>query len=391
MTAPTGYDRAREVPAASALTYLNTGSAGPLLASVEAAMREALAEELVDGRAGNTAWTQFLASRWSVRTELGALVGAHADEVALTHHTTEGLNIALWGLPWQPGDRLLITSLEHDAGLAAAATLARRQDLRVDVIDCGDGHRGHVLGALQEALREPARALLTSHVAYSTGAVLPLKEMVAAAHAEGVAVIADGAQAVGAIDVDVADLDADCYAFNGYKWLCGPEGTGVLIVRRAWHELLRPTFGGAFGVEAASVDAQNLAAMQPGPGASRYESGSTFRPHLAGLLAAIRWHRAHASSAHIAAVLDYAATSLMALGAQLHTPVGQRGGLLAFSIDGLDSAAAVTELEAAGVILRRIPATDHLRISCASFVTTEDIDRLVEALARIARPASLAQ
>jgi L-cysteine/cystine lyase len=180
-------DRTVDLPATAGVTYLNTGSAGPLLASAAAAMTGQLERELTEGRAGQAAWELFLASRQQLRAGLGALVGAGADEITLTHHTTEGLNIALWGLDWRAGDRVLLTSLEHAAAQAAVLTLARRHGLAVDVIDCGTGQRDTVLAALAEALTTPARLLVTSHVSWSTGAVLPVDQMAAAAHAAGAA------------------------------------------------------------------------------------------------------------------------------------------------------------------------------------------------------------
>jgi L-cysteine/cystine lyase len=389
-------DRTVDLPATAGVTYLNTGSAGPLLASAAAAMTGQLERELAEGRAGQAAWEQFLASRQRLREGLGALVGAGPDEITLTHHTTEGLNIALWGLDWRPGDRVLITSLEHSAAQAAVLTLARRHGLAVDVLDCGTGQRDTVLTALAAALRQPARLLVTSQVGGSSGALLPVAEMAAAAHAAGAAVLVDGAQAVGATAVDIADLGADFYAFNGYKWLCGPEGTGGLAVGRGWHDRLRPSFGGAFGVEERTLDPHHPDALVLAAGAARYESGSWSRPNLAGLLATIAYH-AERGTAEPAepAVAAYCADRVRAvLGATVHTPPGQLAGLVSFSLPGADPRALAGELERAGVVIRSIPGTGYLRVSCAFFTTAADIDALVATIAALtghkgALPASL--
>lgn len=378
-------DRTVDLPATAGVTYLNTGSAGPLLASAAAAMTGQLERELTEGRAGQAAWELFLASRQQLRAGLGALVGAGADEITLTHHTTEGLNIALWGLDWRAGDRVLLTSLEHAAAQAAVLTLARRHGLAVDVIDCGTGQRDTVLAALAEALTTPARLLVTSHVSWSTGAVLPVDQMAAAAHAAGAAVLVDGAQAVGATVVDVAGLGADFYAFNGYKWLCGPEGTGGLAVGRSWHERLRPSFGGAFGVDERTLDPHHPDTLVPAAGAARYESGSWSRPNLAGLLATLTYHAERTASGPAGPDLAaYCADRLRAiLGATVHTPPGQLAGLVSFSLPGTDPRALAGELERAGVVIRSIPGTGYLRVSCAFFTTTADIDTLVATIAAL--------
>jgi L-cysteine/cystine lyase len=376
-----------ELPATAGVTYLNTGSAGPLLARAAAAMTGQVERELAEGRAGQAGWEAFLASRAGLRSALAELVGAGADEITLTHHTTEGINIALWGLDWRPGDRILVTSLEHAAALAAVAALARRFSLQIEVVECGRGDRAAVLAALDGALRRPARLLVTSHVCWSTGAVLPLAEMVRAAHAAGTAVLADGAQAAGAVPVDVRALGADFYAFNGYKWLCGPEGTGALAVRRDWHERLAPSFGGAFGVDEATLDLRDLSSLVPAPGAARYESGSWARPNLAGLLAALRWHQERGAPVLAPPeVAAYCVTRLQALGATVHTPPGQLAGLVAFSLPGPQPRALAGELERAGVIIRYIPGPGYLRASCAFFTTTADIDVLADAITRLTGP-----
>jgi L-cysteine/cystine lyase len=383
-----GLVRDAELPATTGVTYLNTGSAGPLLAKAATAMTGQVERELAEGRAGQAAWEAFLAGRQELRAALGALVGAGADEITLTHHTTEGINIALWGLDWRPGDRILVTSLEHAAAVAAVAALARRFSLRVEVLECGPGDRATVLGALEDALRQPARLLVTSHVCWSSGAVLPLAEMAWAAHAAGTAVLADGAQAVGAAPVDIRALDADFYAFNGYKWLCGPEGTGALAVRRDWHERLRPSFGGAFGVDEATLDVRDLGRAAAAPGAARYESGSWSRPNLAGLLAALRWHQERGvpllAPPDVAA---YCVTQLQeVLGATVHTPPGQLAGLVAFSLPGREPRALAGALERAGVVIRHIPGPGYLRVSCAFFTTTTDIDMLADAITGLTGP-----
>jgi L-cysteine/cystine lyase len=373
-------------PALEHVTYLNSGSAGPLSRAASDALTTALQEEYTRGRADAASWKAFLDSRGELRASLAELVGCAQSEVALTHHTTEGLNIALWGLDWAPGERIAVTSLEHDAGIAAVNTLAVRKGLTVDVADVGLGGVAKTLAGVEEAVRRGARMLLVSHVAYSTGAVLPLREVAEIAHAHDCLVVVDGAQAVGAIDVDVAGLDVDVYSFNGYKWLCGPEGSGALVVRERLHERILPSHGGAFGVSFAAAQLGDPASTPPLPGAERYESGSWFRPQLRGLQAAVDWYRARVAEGggprHISAIAAHTARRLVReTGAVIHTPDGpQRSGLVAFSLPDRDPRAVVAQLESVGVIIRSIPGSGHLRVSCAAFTSEEDITALIAAL-----------
>jgi L-cysteine/cystine lyase len=365
------------VPAVEHTVYLNTGSAGPLLTVAAESMRAAIATELAEGRAGEAAWIESFARRGRLREAMGTLVGAKGSEIALTHHTTEGVNIALWGLGWKPGDRLLTSSLEHPAVYAPLAALARVAGVEVVTVDVGDGARDQVLAGFAAELDERVRCVVVSHVAWSTGAVMPIAELAGMAHGVGAAILVDGAQAVGNVPVDVAGADVDFYSFNGYKWLCGPEGTGGLVVRERWLDRLAPVFWGAFGV-AGAVDPQRLVETAPAEGAVRYESGSGFRPLVEGFLATLDWRRDRAGEGHdplerITGLAAYA-TERLASVAEVRTPAGQGSGLVACALDG-DAAAVVKTLASEGITARVIPDNGYLRLSVCFFNTENEIDR----------------
>jgi selenocysteine lyase/cysteine desulfurase len=121
-------------------------------------------------------------------------------------------------------------------------------------------------------------------------------------------------------------------------------------------------------------------------GAARYESGSWSRPNLAGLLAAIDYHAARETAGPHGApdVAAYCADRVRTvLGATVHTPPGQLAGLVSFSLPDAEPRALAGELERAGVVIRSIPGTDYLRVSCAFFTTTADIDTLVATIAAL--------
>src|SRR5205085_2035413 len=116
-----------------------------------------------------------------VRARFARLLGAEVGEVALTHHTTEGMNIATWGLNWQPGDEIVITTHEHDAGLLPAYAAARRFGLGVRLVEAG-GDADTVAEAVAAAISSRTRLVILSHVTFTTGAVLPVQAIAAAAH-----------------------------------------------------------------------------------------------------------------------------------------------------------------------------------------------------------------
>ena len=156
-----------------------------------------------------------------------------------------GINLALGTIDWRPGDRAVTTTLEHPGVTGPLALLRDRVGVDVVEADVGDGGDDErTLDALEAAVAGGrTRAVVASHVAWSTGAVLPAAGIAAMARRHGVVGILDGAQTAGAIPVAVDEVGADFYAVSGQKWLLGPDGTGALAVRRdVVGEALPPVF-----------------------------------------------------------------------------------------------------------------------------------------------------
>jgi L-cysteine/cystine lyase len=370
-------------PVVASTAYLNTGSAGPLLTPAAEAIQHEAMNELIAGRMTPGGFEAFKARLSSLKGGLASLLGAGDDEIALTHHTTEGINIVVWGLPWQEGDRVVTTTLEHPGVLLPLYQLHRRFGVEIDFADIGTGESDQTVAALTEALSRPCKLLVLSPVAWSTGARLPLGDIVRMAHDAGVPVCVDGAQSVGAIDVNVADFGADFYAFPGQKWLCGPEGTGGLVVQRSAIEQLEATFMGFLGVDHERYRANDVDGHFPAAGATRYEVGSLYRPGLAGFAAAVDWHlewtEKGALRARIGALTDYCHRAAAQLtDTVVLTPASNMAGLVSFRVKGVDAPACVTALREAGVTIRYIPDNGCLRVSCGFFNTEAEIDQTLD-------------
>ncbi|MBX5465479.1 MAG: aminotransferase class V-fold PLP-dependent enzyme [Clostridia bacterium] len=372
----------RELPAVQRYVYLNTGTAGPLPRRAAAALEEALARELEEGRAWPDLWPEAERRRELLRQRVASLIGARPDEVALTHHTSEGLNIVLWGIDWRPGDEVVTTDAEHEGGLVPLYLLHRRRGVGLRFAHLGDGSEEAALEAVRRALTPSTRLLLLSHVSYSTGARLPLAEMAALARERGVQVLVDGAQSVGALPVDVAALGVDYYALPGQKWLLGPEGTGALYVRADRLEELQPTFAAWASARHGSVDPR-APGFEPAPGARRFEVGTVFDPGLEAWRASLEWLDSLGWPAvfeRVGRLARYARERLGGLpGLRVTTP-GNAAGLLHFRLEGREPAGVVAELRRSGFMLRATPHPEQLRISTAFFNTEEEIDRLARAL-----------
>ena len=375
-----------ELPVLERLVYLTTGTAGPLPRRTVAAITAENERQMLDGRINFKVFMEeYFPLLSDIRARFARVLGADVGEVAITHHTTEGMNIAIWGLNWQAGDEIVITSHEHEAGLLPAYAAARRYGLELRVVDLADlsGDADSVEASIIAALSPRTRLVVLSHVTFTTGAVLPVQAVAKAAHRQGALVAVDGAQSAGAIPIDVHALDVDFYAVPGQKWLCGPEGVGALYVRKACLSALAPMYIGIFALRdfgAMDLTGQFL----PAPDARRYEQSSVYWPALYGMRESLRWleedlgwswlfERTAAITARCRALLGEMP------GVTLHTPARQ-AGLMAFSLAGLEAQDVAMQLSQQGILIRSIPHYDWLRVATGFFTTEADVIRLRDGL-----------
>src|SRR5262245_59510384 len=192
------------LPAVGAGIYLNTGSAGPLPAETAAAMAELEGWEVRTGRATAEFFEDFLERLAEARAGVAAVLAADVDGIGITHATTEGMNIATWGVDWRPGDRIVTTRHEHPGGLGPLIAVRDRFGVDLAFADIGDGSDDEAtLAAFDGAITARTTLVSISHIVWTTGARLPIERIAALAKARGATVAVDGAQAVGAIPVMV--------------------------------------------------------------------------------------------------------------------------------------------------------------------------------------------
>ena len=384
-----------DLPVLSRCAYLNTGTAGPLPTPTADIMSRAAEAERYVGRGDFSTFGPFIELREHTRDQVARLLGADSDEIALTHHTSDGVNIVLWGLGWQPGDRLVTTSLEHDAAVVPANEIGRRLGVEVLFADIGLGDR--TLDGIEHAMGERTRLVALSHVSYSSGALLPVREIVELAHARGVEVLVDGAQSVGAMPVDVRRLGADYYTVSAQKWLCGPEGMGALYVRRERLSALAPTFCSYFST--ASNDFRGQVVFHQD--ARRFEAGMVYRPALAGFGASLQWMRERVGSERAwqrsLGLVAHARELLGQLdGVVLMTPEKQSSQLLSFDLPAFSPARlhalALSWARERKLVVRSIDHPPYaLRASIGCFNTATEIGLLVDAVREALRrgPAAI--
>ena len=376
-----------QLPSTQPAAYLNTGTAGPLPVATARVMAEEAREELEQGRIRPDGFPKLRERINGLRDDLAAAVGAQPGTTGLTQGTTVGMNIAVHGLDWRPGDEVVTTSQEHGGALLPLYVLHRRQGVKVTFASVGNGEADRALEELKKAIRPGVKAVVLSHVLYTTGAVLPLREISELAQAAGAALIVDGAQSVGAIAVDAPALGVDAYAFSGQKWLLGPESTGGLYVREDRMDAFELTFVSFMGIDHERYRWDDPDALFPAPGAGRYQFVLPYRPSVAGLAASLAWVRdevgRQAAHARIAENARYCWERAQELpGAEVLTPAGQLAGLVAVRVPGLDLVQTVERLAANQVLIRSIPENGAFRISTGFFNTRAEIDRALELLSR---------
>jgi len=188
-----------QTPVLQSVAYMNCGWSGPVSRPVVEAMRRRLGDELrlgpaTQGRMGEA--RQALADR--LRAASASLLGVDADEIAITPNTTEGMNIGILGMDLGPDDRVVTSSGEHAGGILPAYHLRRRRgvDLRIVPIAATDS-RAAMIDRFDAAIDHRTRLVALSEISFSTGQVLPLKEIVDLAHRRGALVVGDGAQTAG--------------------------------------------------------------------------------------------------------------------------------------------------------------------------------------------------
>jgi L-cysteine/cystine lyase len=350
-----------EFPVLERFAYLNAGSLGPLSRATIAAMEERTRWDNERGRAGEEFYESMVALRARIREKLGALIGAPAERVALTSSTTDGCNVVLAGLRLGPDDEVVTTDSEHP-GLLAPLHLT---GARVRVAEVTARPAAEALGAILDQVTSRTRLLALSHVIWTTGQMMPVHEL---KRETGLPILVDGAQSVGAIPVEVGELDF--YTVSCQKWLCGPEPLGALYVRDP--ERLRMAFASYFSQQSIERDG----AFVPTEGALRFDMGWLPTPALAGLEAALdgapdwRFERA----AEMAALCRRALSERF----EVVSEPGQ-GTLVSFVAPG-DAPADALRLYDAGVVVRDLPGTGWLRASCGWWTNEDDIERLVGAL-----------
>ncbi|MBI4905388.1 MAG: aminotransferase class V-fold PLP-dependent enzyme, partial [Acidobacteria bacterium] len=222
----------RQFPLADGLLYLNAANVCPSSRPVLDRHQEFLRDFHADPSFQNR--DKYDGRQESLRSKLAAMLGASADEIAITRNTSEGSNIIVNGIDLKEGDEILITTHNHPSSSDSWKMRARRHHLRVVEAPVPVPARtaGELFDSIAQRINARTRVIAVTHVTSTTGNRYPVRDVAALARQKGIWCHVDGAQSFGAHDVNVAAIGCDSYAGSAHKWFMGPLEAGVLYVRK---------------------------------------------------------------------------------------------------------------------------------------------------------------
>ncbi len=272
-----------QFPLTTERIYLNTGGLGASPYAVIDAVKAKMDELEKTCETGHN--EQILKE---IKTEGAALLGCDADELAFTRNTTEGINIIAHGVRLERGDEVILTTHEHVGNAMTWVGLQKNDGIVIKRFEPSIVSAQANIDSLTKLITPRTKLISIPHIVTTTGLILPVKEIAAIARAKNIFFLVDGAQSGGMLHVNLHDIGCDAYATSGHKWLMGPKETGLLYVRAAMLDTVRPRFIGAYSANIFDIDKGELT---PHSSAQRYEYGTVSVPLRAGLGAAFKFIR----------------------------------------------------------------------------------------------------
>lgn len=307
-----------QMPVTSKWAYFDHAAVAPLSTPAAESMRQFIDTA---SREGDVRWLDWSSQVETLRSLTAELIHCRADEVTLIPNTTTGINLVAGGYPWQAGDNVILPEGEFPSNRFPWLNLASRgvqtktvprRDGRVEVDD------------LIAAIDENTKIISVSWVGFASGFRVDLERLVREAHARGVLVFLDAIQGMGMYPLDLRECDVDFLAADGHKWMLGPEGAGVAVIRRRHLETLRCENVGWASVRNAHLFSGD--AFELRDDAARFETGSTNMSGMMAFAASLRMfvqvQRQHGPAAISERALERAA--------RLRELITQSGGKLLF-------------------------------------------------------------
>ncbi|MSP78731.1 MAG: aminotransferase class V-fold PLP-dependent enzyme [Dehalococcoidia bacterium] len=377
-------------PACQRTIYMNSGFEGPSPATVVKAVQQRLALHSQEGPTSPHVLESGKALEEQAKATIAGMLNASADEIHLTHTTTEGLNIVLHGIPWRLGDEMLTVTIEYPSVMVLAMQVARRYGVKLRLVEISPTEpRASIVAKIAEAITPRTRLIFLSHVHYLNGMCMPAEEICALAKRHGVQVLLDGAQGLGNIPLDLHAMGVDFYATPGHKWLCGPQGTGALYVRKDAIEGLQPTFVSSH----AATSWLPTGDWEPNDtSVEKFHLTTSSRPLQAGYMEAITFLQGlgladiQEHNTLLATAMKQALSKIPNV--QVHSPAEppEATSLVTFSIAGQEPQAIVDALwQERKIVCRAIDPLRGVRLSLHLFNTEQEVAHVADEIRKLTR------
>jgi cysteine desulfurase/selenocysteine lyase len=265
--------RLREFPVVEHWAYFDHAAVSPLPRRSGEALRDWIDNQ---ERHGLMNWSLWGRKVEQARVACARLINAEVSEIAFITNTTSGIGLIAEGYPWKPGDSVVTAAEEYPSNLYPWMNLASRGVTLRTVPTRPDGRIW--VDDLARAIDSTTRVLTISHVEFASGFRNDLDALAELCQSRGVALFVDAIQGLGPLTIDVKRTPIDFLAADGHKWLLGPEGAGLLFIRREWIERLRP-IGVGWKSVVGSYNAPTVEFTLK-PDASRWEGGTLAMPAL---------------------------------------------------------------------------------------------------------------
>jgi len=370
----------QEFPVTDACVYFDHAGVGPVSRRVAEAVTAFAVEARDFGRLHYRTWEERTEV---VRATAASLIGAATDEIAFVGSTSDGLSTIAAGLDWHAGDSVVVPAEEFPANVYPWWDLARL-GVETRTVPLEQGRL--TIEAVAGAVDDTTRVVSVSAVDFAYGQRRPLAEIGALCRKRGILFCVDGIQALGAVTIDVEEAGIDCLAADGHKWMCAPEGCGVLYVSRRWCARLAPRRIGWKNIVNAGQYLPYHFELKADAG--KFECGSLNFLAIHALGAALDLIVAVGPAAVEAAVLgvtDVLRDALRGRGYQLISPDAQaeRAGITTVRT-ARDPVEVVAALREARVLAS--PRGGGVRFSPHFYCNADDVQRCVETLARLDVP-----
>ncbi len=373
----------RQMPIAGRFAYFDHAAVGPLPEPTRAAMALWLQQA---AELGDTVWPQWNSRLEQARQHAAAMIGAGDDEIALVPNTTAAINYIAQGFPWRPGDNVVTLANEFPSNaypwlnLSSLGVETRLVEVPGGIVD---------LNRIEAACDERTRLLSLSWVGFASGYRADLKEVAELCQRKNIRFFLDAIQGLGVFPLDVRTTAVDFLAADGHKWLLGPEGAGVMYIRRELLDFIRPVSVGWNSVQRPfEFDRIDLKLK---PTAARYEGGAANMAGQIGLAASLGLlgelgvsPTASPVGDEVLKIASWALAELQRIGAKILSPqvTGHTSGIVTFNVPGIEPMQLREKLLAADVVVSC--RGGGVRISAHGYNNREDVARLIEVVQRVA-------